>query len=185
MDFSKGDRMALSATVSSVGSPISIFLIKGTISYNDWVRSEEVDLDDIKTGNASSGTNTTFLVVSNFSLMNTTGFEGRIEIGDRDVYYLVIALHRYAGMPAKDILLMTSTVDYDVSWEFEEKDIPLWLVPIAVLFFVVGVALVVYSLWKRTPRAPEGPKTREASRAQTKGQGRPPRKARWGPSDPR
>ncbi len=157
IDFNAGDRMSLSVAVDVAGPPVSVFLIKGTTSYRDWVRSEDVDIDDIKTGNASSGMNSTFLVVANFSIMNITEFDRTIGIGDKDVYYLVIALHRYAGMPAVDILLMTSTVDYEISWEFDDKDVPLWLLPLAMLFFIAGTVLVVYYVWTRTVRVPELP----------------------------
>jgi hypothetical protein len=93
-------------------------------------------------------------------MTNTTDFEDQIEIGDRDVYYLVIALHRYAGMPAVEILLMTSTVDYEVTWEVEDKDIPLWLLPIALLFLIAGTLMVVYYIWTRTFRTKGPPQER-------------------------
>lgn len=157
LDYREGDRMTISASVHVAGPPVSVFLIKGTDSYRDWVRSEDVDIDDIKTGNASSGMNSTFLVVVNFSMMNITDFDRSIDIGDRDVYHLVIALHRYAGMPAVDILLMTTTVDYDISWEFDEKEVPLWLLPLAMLFFIAGTVLVVYYVWTRIVHIPQPP----------------------------
>jgi hypothetical protein len=52
---------------------------------------------------------------------------------------------------------MTSTVDYDISWEFDEKEIPLWLLPLAMLFFIAGTVMVVYYVWTRTVRIPQPP----------------------------
>lgn len=185
IDYGAGDRMALSAAIHVTGPPISVFLIKGKASFRDWVRSEDVDIDDIKTGNASSGMNSTFMVVTNFSIMNITEFDRSMDIGNRDVYYLVIAIHRYAGMPAVDILLQTSTVDYDITWEFEDKEVPLWLLPLAMLFFIAGTVMVVYYVWTRMARIPEPleeePRRRDfGGRAATRSNrgpiGRPPSK---------
>jgi hypothetical protein len=147
--------MRLSAHVQVDGPPVSVFLIKGAGSYNEWRESEDVDIDDIKAGNASAGMNTTFKVVINFSVMNVTDFDRTLDIGDKDLYYLIIALHRYSGMPAKDVLLMTTLVDYDVKWDFEDKYVPLWLLPVAFLFFIAGTVMVVYYVWRTSVRVPE------------------------------
>ncbi|MBN1540044.1 MAG: hypothetical protein JW939_07855 [Candidatus Thermoplasmatota archaeon] len=147
IEYDKGDMLHLEARIEASPYPVSVFLIKGEEAYDDWIESEEIDLQDIQEGKNVTEINTTFQVVENFSERNTTFFQRTLNIGEKDTYFLIIALHRDASMTPDDALSRASQVDYIVDWKIEEEGLSkgmfLLLVTIAVVLFLAGSALMI------------------------------------------
>jgi len=140
--YSSGDRLHLEARIDASPYPVSIFLIKGQDAYDDWIESEDVDVQAILDGKNVSDMNVTFQVVENFSERNTTTFDRSINIGDHDTYFLIIALYRDSSMTTDEVMSRASQVDYYVDWDTENKEVPWGLLALSLLFFVAGSALI-------------------------------------------
>lgn len=151
IDFTEGDTLDLKAEISATPYPITVFLLKGEEAHDEWLSTEEVDLEKIRHGENVTG-NTTFEVIINFSKKNVTAFSNEISIGSNDAYYLVVILHRDQFMSAEALLERTSSVDYVMEWTIEERSYPYYLIPVAVILFAIGAALIVYALWSLTRR---------------------------------
>ncbi len=154
IEFDEGESMSLKAEISASDDPISIFLIKGEEEYQGWKDTEEIDIDAINAGENVTSGNGTFIVIENFSASNVTSFTESISIGEKDVYYLVIVIFREAGMSKADILSRGSTVEYNVEWDEEIKEVPYYLIPIAILFALIGIGLLI--LYFRSNKQDEG-----------------------------
>jgi hypothetical protein len=140
--YSSGDRLHLEARIDASPYPVSIFLIKGEDAYDDWIGSEDVDVQAILDGKNVSDMNVTFQVVENFSERNITSFDRSIDIGDHDTYYLIIALYRDSSMTTEEVMSRASQVDYYVDWDAENKEVPWGMLGLSLLFFVAGSALI-------------------------------------------
>jgi hypothetical protein len=66
-------------------------------------------------------------------------------------------IYRDEDMTKQDILSRASRVTYVVTYEEEEKNVPYYLIPVAVLVFIIGLALIVF--YVRSIR--KGPKVDE------------------------
>jgi len=143
IEFDHGDKLHLKATIDASPYPVSIFLMKGETAYKNWTDSEDVDVQAIKEGKNVSNMNVAFQVIENFSIQNTTSFNEEIDIGDRDTYYLIIALHKEASMSTEDVLARASAVEYSVEWQIKEKDVPYELLALAALFLIAGIGFLV------------------------------------------
>jgi hypothetical protein len=143
LEFDHGDKLHIEAVIDSSPYPVSIFLMKGEEAYQDWTDSEDVDVQSILDGDNVSDMTVAFQVIENFSLDNTTHFDMKIDIGERDTYFLVIALHRESTMSTEEILSRASEVQYSVEWRIEEKNVPYELLGLAAIFFLVGIGFLV------------------------------------------
>jgi hypothetical protein len=149
--FDHGDKLHIEAEILASPYPIAVFLIKGADAYEQWLDTEDVDINAIKNGTDVSDMNVSFQVVENFSEQNITSFDKEIDIGEQDTYYFVISLHRYAGMTTEDALTRASEVQYSVDWSIEEKDVPWYLLIFAAILFLIGAVLIAmyfYSIQK-------------------------------------
>ncbi len=146
MIFDSGESLEIDATITASPDPITVFLIKGDDEFEKWKSTEDIDIDAIMNGEEVPVTNSTFVVINSFSETNTTFFESSISIGEKDTYYLVIVIHRDVNMTKEEILSLASRVDYIVTFEEKEKDVPYYLIPIAILVFILGIALIVFYL---------------------------------------
>jgi len=144
IDFDEGDGLELKADISAAPDPVSVFLIKGTEEFERWRATEDLDIDSVKGGNSSSSGNDTFVVVENFSESNITSFSRSMSIGERDTYYLVIVIYRDPAMDAQEVLGRASRVSYRVEWNIERKEVPYYLIPVAVTLFVIGLVLILH-----------------------------------------
>lgn len=149
IDFSSGDNLELDAEISSSNDPISFFLIKGEDEFQRWRDTEEIDIQAILEGENVTDEDDNFTVIKNFSMTNITYFSGSISIGEKDTYYLVIVIFREEGMSKDDILSRGSRVTYDVAWETEERELDVWLLLLAVVIGVIGLALIIYYFRER------------------------------------
>lgn len=150
IEFDHGDKLHLKADVVASPYPVSIFLMKGEEAYQDWTESEDVDVQAIINGANVSDMNVAFQVIENFSRDNITNFKESIDIGERDTYYLIIALHRDASMTPEEIMSRASEVQYDVVWEIKEKDVPWGLLVLAAFFLLAGAGfLTAYFISRR------------------------------------
>jgi len=143
IDYSSGDRLHLEARIDASPYPVSIFLIKGEDAYSDWIESEDVDVQAILDGKNVSDMNVTFQVVENFSERNTTSFDRSMNIGDHDIYFLIIALYRDSSMSTEEVMSRASLVDYNVDWHKENKKIPWGYLGLSLLFFLAGSAFII------------------------------------------
>ncbi len=146
--FDSGDSIRITVRTGATEYPISVFLLKGKEARSAWIESEEVDLEAIKAGEGVPDQNTTFQVVSPFSKRNVTSFDGSITLGEHDDYYVVIALYRDSNMSTEEVLEMATLVDFEVEWEINEKEVPWYLLIIAVALFIIGGALVMIYFWR-------------------------------------
>ncbi len=146
MIFDSGESLEIDATITASPDPITVFLIKGEDEFEKWKSTEDIDINAIMNGEDVPATNSTFVVINSFSETNTTFFESSISIGEKDSYYLVIVIHRDVNMTKEEILSLASRVDYIVTYEEKEKDVPYYLIPIAILVFIIGIALIVFYL---------------------------------------
>ncbi len=153
--FDSGDSIRITVGAGATGYPISVFLLKGEEARSAWIESEEVDLEAIKAGEGVPDQNTTFQVVSPFSRRNVTSFDGSITLGEHDDYYVVIALYRDSAMSTGEVLERATLVNYEVEWEISEKEVPWYLLIIAVAFFVIGAVLLMIYFWRRGEEEPE------------------------------
>jgi hypothetical protein len=144
MDFSSGDTLHLTADIESQPNPVSVILLRGRSSLEDWEDSEEVDIGSLKNGSESMNRTSSFMVIENFSEMNTTDFTNTIDIGEHDEYFLIIALHRDDGMDADDVLSMATQVRYTVEWSVNTRSLNKPLLIAALVMFSVGMLLVFY-----------------------------------------
>ena len=104
----------------------------------------------------------TYQVVAGFSKQNVTIFDETITIGDHDTYYLVIILYRDAEMDPLEVLTSRATlVNYVVEWNVENKYVPYYLIPVAVLFFLIGAGLLAYYFWPRSGTDDAAPSERQ------------------------
>lgn len=147
IDFTEGDRLKLEMDLISDPRPVSIFLIKGEQSYREWIDSEYVDVSAIKNGTDVTNVSISFTVVENFSIQNTTSYSNSISIGEKDAYFLIIALHRDAGMSTEDVLTRATVVSYDIRWKIEEREFDLNLCIAAVGIFIVGAVMVGIAIY--------------------------------------
>lgn len=147
IEYNQGDRLHLEARIEASPYPVSVFLIKGEDAYDDWIESEEIDLQAIQEGKNVTEVNVTFMVVENFSERNTTLFHRTLNIGEKDTYFLIIALYRDAAMTPEEALSRASQVDYIVDWEIERDGLSrgmlLFLVTIAIVLFLAGSAFII------------------------------------------
>ncbi|MBN1390651.1 MAG: hypothetical protein JXA22_08430 [Candidatus Thermoplasmatota archaeon] len=143
MEFDHGERLHLEARVEASPYPVSVFLVKGEEAYSDWVESEDVSVQDILDGKNVSEMNVTYQVIENFSEDNITFFDGSIDIGDRDTYFLIIALYRTSSMSTDEIMTMASEVDYVVDWRVEDSDVPWGLLVFSLVFLILGVGFII------------------------------------------
>ncbi|MFW3145540.1 MAG: hypothetical protein ACMUIE_01865 [Thermoplasmatota archaeon] len=147
IDFTDGERLKLEIDLESDPHPVSVFLIKGEFSHQEWIDSEFIDITAIKNGTDVTNVSISFTVVKGFSIQNTTSYTNSISIGDKDTYYLIIALHRDAGMSTDDVLTRATVVSYDIRWTIEEREFDLSLCLAAVAIFVIGTVLVGIALY--------------------------------------
>ncbi len=178
IEFDHGDKLHLEADIQSTSHPLAIFLIKGEDAYNDWVASEDIDIAAIKAGEDISNMTISFKVIENFSKDNTTSFQAEIDIGEKDTYYLIIALHRDSSMTTDEAMTRAAQVVYDINWDMEEKDVPWYLLWVAGVLFIIGVILIgmyIYSTIKAREqmeeRGRDDPPKRTLSSGITKGPG--------------
>lgn len=143
MVFDEGDHFDIEATVTSSRDPVSVYLFKGEQDLQMFIDTEEVDIDAIKAGENTTDSNNTFRVIMDFSRENVTSFQESISIGEKDTYYLVIAIHRVSGMSKEEVLGLGTRVNYKITYEEVEKDVPYYLIPIAALVFIIGIGLIV------------------------------------------
>ena len=143
MEFDSGDRLHLEATVEASPYPVTIFLVKGEEAYADWIESEDVDVQKILDGKNVSDMNVTFQVIENFSEKNVTSFQRSIDIGDKDTYFLVIALYRDSSMSTEEVMSRASQVQYDIDWKIENKDFPWEIMALAAVIFLTGSAFII------------------------------------------
>jgi hypothetical protein len=150
IEFDHGDKLHLEASIEAAPSPISVLLLKGETAYNAWIESESFDIEEIKSGKNVSGMNISVEVIDNFSQINIMSFNEKIDIGEQDTYYLVIALHRDSSMEPNEVLSMASMVHYDIEWKIEEKDVPWGLLILAAFFLLAGAGfLTAYFISRR------------------------------------
>lgn len=164
IEFQDGDSLKIDAEITSSAHPISVFLIKGEKSFEDWEESEIVDIGSLMNGSSSVNRMSSFQVISGFSKENVTEFSSSIDIGEHDTYFLVIALHRDEDMDVDDLLQRVTEVTYEVDWEVESKELNYTLLAVAVVSFILGsIFLIIYIIsWKRAKDAAaseEGPDT--------------------------
>ncbi len=154
--FDTGDSVRITVDVRGTTEyPISVFLLKGEEARSAWIESEEVDLEAIKAGEGVPDQNTTFQVVSPFSRRNVTSFNDSITLGEHDDYYVIIALYRGSQMSTEEVLERATLVNYEVVWEINEKEVPWYLLFLAVAFFVIGAVLLMIYFWRRGEEEPE------------------------------
>jgi hypothetical protein len=156
--FKDGEAIDIDITITADPDPISVFFIKGEEEYERFKSTEEIDIDKILAGEEVPQTNSTFLVVGALSMKNTTFFEGSLKIGEKDTYFLVIVIHRTEDMSKEEILSRASRVNYILKYEIEEKNVPYYLIPIAVIIFLIGLGLIVFyvrSVRKESSDLPE------------------------------
>ena len=144
IEFDEGESMSLDAEITASKDPVSIFLIKGEEEYQVWRETEDIDIQAIMAGENVTSGNGTFIVIENFSESNVTNFSESMSIGEKDTYYLVIVIFRETGMSKADILSRGSTVDYNVEWNEETKEVPYYLIPVAILFALLGIGLIIF-----------------------------------------
>jgi hypothetical protein len=156
IDFFDGDSLHLEADITAQPYPVSVILIKGEDSFNDWIESETVDVEAIKNGSQPQNRTDTFVVIENFSKKNITEFSPSIDIGEHDTYYLIIALYRESGMDINDLLGRATEVNYAVDWEVESKELNVTLIIIAVVSFFIGLVFLVLYFISRARAMEEG-----------------------------
>ncbi|MEA3558176.1 MAG: hypothetical protein U9R75_02885 [Candidatus Thermoplasmatota archaeon] len=144
IEFDSGDTLHLDAEASSEQYPISVFLLRGQNSFDDWIESETVDIGSIKNGSSSMNRTSSFQVIDNFSFQNTTSFENSIDIGEHDTYFLIIALHRDSKMDTDDILSRATQVEYKVDWSIETKSLNVPLLIVAIVLFIIGIVFIAF-----------------------------------------
>jgi hypothetical protein len=142
IEFDEGEKLHIEAEIEASPYPVSIFLMKGEKAYEDWTESEDVDVQAIIDGENVTDITVSFKVIENFSEKNTTNFQGSIDIGDQDTYFLIIALHRDSSMTPKDLLSRASEVHYVVEWGVEDKDVPWGLLIPAGIFLIAGIGFI-------------------------------------------
>jgi hypothetical protein len=143
IEFKDGESLELKAIITADPDPVTVFLIKGDQEYQKWKETEDIDINAILAGENVTSSNSTFKVIQSFSQENTRFFEGSLSIGEKDTYYLVITIHREEDMSKDDILSRAARVDYIVEYKEKEKDVPYYLIPIAVIIFLIGLVLIV------------------------------------------
>ncbi|MDG6225113.1 MAG: hypothetical protein QCI82_06325 [Candidatus Thermoplasmatota archaeon] len=149
IDFTKGEALRVSARVEALSYPISVMLIKGDSEFERFQEIDHLEADEIRRGNITD-MDMTYQVVAGFSKQNVTIFDETITIGDHDTYYLVMILYRDADMDPLEVLTSRATlVNYVVVWNVENKYVPYYLIPVAILFFLIGGGLLAYYFWPR------------------------------------
>lgn len=158
INFNDGEAIDIDVTIAADPDPVSVFFIKGEEEYERFRSTEEIDIDKILAGEEVPQSNATFRVVGDLSMKNTTFFQGSLKIGEKDTYFLVIVIHRTEDMSKEEILSRASRVDYILKYEIEEKNVPYYLIPIAVIIFLIGLGLIVFyvrSVRKESSEMPE------------------------------
>lgn len=150
IEFTSGDRITISLELTSYSYPVSVLLFKGDEDYNEFVRSDQVDIEAIKNGEDVDLTNISYRVVGGFSVRNVTDYDNSISLSEHDTYYVVIILYRDSTMSYQEILTTrATTVDYVLEYDVDNKEVPYYLIPIAVVLFLIGVAIIAYYFWAR------------------------------------
>jgi len=163
------DPLEISAEITSLNYPITILLIKGDEEYEKFRQSDLVDLSEIEKGNLTDPV-IPVTIVSGFSAMNVTRFIQTIRISDRDSYHLVIMLYRDSSMDPDEVLTTRVTlVNIKVEWDEVVNQVPWFLVPVAIILAIIGIALVTYYFWPRKKEEPPTPQPRHYRRSPIKG----------------
>jgi hypothetical protein len=169
IEIKEDEKVRIDARIETLSYPVSVFLIKGQQEFDRFVASDSVNVDEIKGGNISDFDDN-FTVIADFSDPMTALFKDSITIGEADLYFLVIMLYRDSTMDPEDVLTTRATlVNYDIEWRQAKNDVPYYLVPLAILAFLVGAGLLMYYFWPRGEREPEEVhKTPTGSRGRTR-----------------
>jgi hypothetical protein len=181
LEFDHGDKLHIEAEIIASPYPITIILMKGEEAYQDWTESEDVDIQAILDGDNVSNMNIAFEVIENFSQQNTTNFQEEIDIGEKDTYFLIIALHRESSMSTEDVMSRASQVQYRVDWKIEEKDVPYELLALAAFFFLAGVGFLVAYYISRKKHLESMEMEEEEARPPMERPPRPPMERRHAP----
>jgi hypothetical protein len=145
IEFSSGDRITIALELRSYSYPVSVLLFKGDEDYDEFVRTDEVDIEAIKNGEDVDLENVSYRVVGGFSARNVTEYDHSISLSEHDTYYVVIILYRDEDMSYQEILTTrATTVDYVLEYETDSKNVPYYLIPVAVILFIIGIVLIVY-----------------------------------------
>ncbi len=155
IEIKEGEKVRIEARIETLSFPVSVFLIKGQQEFDRFVASDSVNVDEIRGGNISDFDDN-FTVIADFSDPMTDIFKDSITIGEADLYFLVIMLYRDSTMDPEDVLTTRAAlVNYDIEWRQAENDVPYYLVPLALIAFLIGAGLLAYYFWPRGEREPE------------------------------
>lgn len=158
MEFDSGDRITISLQLTSYAYPVSVLLIKGEEDYQKFKDSDSVDIDAMRNGEDVDFENVSYRVVGGFSARNVTEYDNSLSLGEHDTYYVLIILYRDRNMSYNEILTTrATTVDYRMEYRIENKEVPYYLIPIAIFFLIAGLGLIGYYFWPREEEEGEEP----------------------------
>ena len=173
IDFDSGDRITISLKITSYAYPVTVMLIKGEEDYRSFKDTDFIDIEAIKNGEEVDFDNVSYRVVGGFSARNVTEYDNSLSLGDHDTYYVLVILYRDRNMSYNEILTRTTTVDYRLEYEVENKEVPYYLIPIAGFLLIAGLGLIGFYFWPRDREDDE--ESDEASENMRRSQDRPRR----------